>query len=95
MGLSAVRLNEGRIPVVPMVSISVSELPSVYRLCQNVPNPFNPSTIIRYELPEPGDVNLTIYDVLGQEVRVLVSGMQAAGWYRAMWDGKDALGARI
>jgi len=70
-------------------------LPDAYALSRCYPNPFNPSTSVRYQLPEPGEVRLAIYDVLGQEMRVLVSETQPAGWYRVMWDGRDEVGQPV
>lgn len=55
----------------------------------NSPNPFNPSTVLRYTLPADGPVELVIYDALGQKVRVLVGGVQQAGVYAVEWDGRD------
>jgi len=85
--------EESVTPFVPVnIELSaqgVSWVPTAYRLSENYPNPFNPSTTIRYQLPEPGHVRLTIYDLLGQEVRVLVSERQPAGWYVVTWDGRD------
>ena len=55
------------------------EIPSVYKLNQNFPNPFNPSTEISYKLLEDGFVNITVYNTIGQEVAVLVNQYQASG----------------
>ena len=62
---------------------------------QNFPNPFNPSTTIRYTLAEPCDVRLTVYDVLGQQVRALERTARAAGVHTVSWDGQDALGRKV
>ena len=66
--------------------------PREYALGQNHPNPFNPNTHIAYQLPEAGEVSMMVYNLLGQQVRVLVRGRQEAGVYRVTWDGKDTYG---
>ncbi|MFQ5584622.1 MAG: FlgD immunoglobulin-like domain containing protein, partial [Calditrichia bacterium] len=66
-----------------------------YRLYQNYPNPFNPGTIIGYQLTGSNDVELTIYDILGQPVKNLVKGKQPAGYYEVVWDGKDNAGKEV
>lgn len=63
-----------------------AELPSDYSLSQNYPNPFNPVTNIEFEISQTSDVNLTIYDVNGKELEVLVSSKLNAGTYKAAWD---------
>ncbi|GEM_PF-3226904 len=63
-----------------------------FSLEQNLPNPFNPATTIRYTLPEASPVRLTVYNALGQEVRVLVNEAQGPGPHSARWDGRDASG---
>ncbi|MDE3259942.1 MAG: T9SS type A sorting domain-containing protein [Gemmatimonadota bacterium] len=70
-------------------------LPDRFNLEQNMPNPFNPSTAIGYQLPEAAMVRLAIYNLLGQEVRVLVNEQRNAGSFTATWDGTDALGRRV
>ncbi len=60
-----------------------------FSLSPNYPNPFNPETMIEYQLPVSARIRLEIYSLLGQRVRVLVDGRQAPGRYRIRWDGKD------
>jgi len=70
--------------------------PAAYALGANYPNPFNPSTTIEYALPEQSQVELAVYDVLGQRVRVLVREHDhAAGFYAVAWDGRDAGGRSV
>jgi hypothetical protein len=61
----------------------------------NAPNPFNPSTVIRYVLPTAGEVQLTLYNVLGQEVRVLIGDYRAAGMHEVVWDGRGRDGRSV
>ncbi len=63
-----------------------------YRLLQNHPNPFNPSTTIEYVLPTPGHVDLRVYDPRGRLVTTLVSGDKTAGRHTTSWNGRDAVG---
>ena len=67
-------------------------LPSDYVLEQNYPNPFNPSTTISFSLPEQAHVRLSIYNVLGREVAVLLDDALPAGSYSQIWDGRTTRG---
>lgn len=71
------------------------KMPTRYGLSQNFPNPFNPETVIEYQLPEAGRVSLKVYSVLGQEVCTLIDGQRPAGYHRVKWDGKDGAGQQI
>ena len=66
--------------------------PEAFGLDQCYPNPFNPATTIRYALPEGSNVSLVVYNLLGQQVRTLVSGAQGPGYHTAVWDGRDEAG---
>ena len=61
----------------------------------NFPNPFNPETTLRYALPQSGSVKLTIYDMLGQEIRALVNEVQAPGMYTVLWNGRNDHGFAV
>jgi hypothetical protein len=68
----------------------IIELPQEFALRQNVPNPFNPTSIISYQLPGENtryNVSLKVYDILGREAATLVDGMKGAGYYSATFDG--------
>ena len=65
------------------------KIPTSYRLYRNFPNPFNPSTVIAYDLPEETHVQLTIYDIRGRVVKVVQNGLLEAGHYEVLWDARD------
>jgi len=66
-----------------------NEIPADYKLYQNYPNPFNPTTNIKYQILKSTFVRLTIYDILGREIEILVSENQRAGTYLADWEAFD------
>ncbi|RMD96954.1 MAG: choice-of-anchor D domain-containing protein, partial [Calditrichaeota bacterium] len=70
-------------------------LPENFQLFQNHPNPFNPSTRIRYSLNQGMNVTLKIYSLLGEEVRTLVNGYQNAGTYQVRWDARNNAGQKV
>jgi hypothetical protein len=75
--------------VASLGSVAVQTRPEVYGLNDNYPNPFNPETTIRYQLPDASDVRLEIYNVVGQVVRTMVAERQSAGRYVVQWDATD------
>lgn len=75
-----------------LTSLSEQKLagfPEHFSLKQNFPNPFNPTTIIEYELLIPCHVRLIIYDLVGQQIKSLVDSQQPAGHFQITWDGTD------
>lgn len=70
-------------------------VPEVYKLAQNFPNPFNPTTTIRFDLPEVANVKLEIYNILGQKVRTLIDGKMDPGFHTEHWDGQNDFGLRV
>lgn len=71
-------------------------IPSAFSLDQNYPNPFNPTTNIVFRLPSSADVKLTIYNLLGQRVAVILDNKtQSAGKHTVQWDGRDEAGKRV
>jgi C1A family cysteine protease len=71
------------------ISAEKSQQPETYPLDQNYPNPFNPETMIRYRLSGASQVLLTVYNLRGETVKILVNASQTAGEYTVQWDGTD------
>ena len=74
------------------VAMLLQTRPAAFALTSNYPNPFNPATTIQYALPQAADVQLTVYNVVGQPVRTLVAEHQSAGRYLVEWDATDDSG---
>lgn len=70
-------------------------IPKEMVLHQNYPNPFNPETSIKYELSESSFVTLTIYDILGKEIKTLVREKKPSGYYNIIWDGRNNNGIKV
>lgn len=79
--------------VVDVVDDTPANMPRVFRVHQASPNPFNPTTTIRYELPAAAHVSLRIFDLQGKLVTVLADGVAPAGHHMVRWDGNDHQGA--
>jgi photosystem II stability/assembly factor-like uncharacterized protein len=82
-----------------LTSLNVTQrregIPDEFALEQNYPNPFNPTTSIHYNVPTQASVSLKIFNMLGQEVAILVNGDQSGGYYTATWDGKNSAGNQV
>jgi hypothetical protein len=70
-------------------------IPKVFTLHQNFPNPFNPVTSLRYDLPDQSHVTLTVYDMLGKTIIRLVNTTQEAGFKSVQWDATDSMGIPV
>ena len=70
-------------------------IPTSYKIHQNYPNPFNPVTTLRYDLPEDAVVNITIYDMMGRQVRTLVSSQQTVGYKSVLWNATNDAGSPV
>lgn len=84
--------------VVTQLATSVEDkdkIPTEFSLLQNYPNPFNPQTQISYKLSAGGFITLSIYDLLGREIKTLVSKDQPAGSYTVSWNGKNEFGNAV
>jgi hypothetical protein len=78
-----------------VLSINEELFPEKFALHQNYPNPFNPITTLRYDLPENSYVNVTVYDILGRQVRTLVNQTQDAGFKSVLWDATNDYGKPV
>ena len=70
-------------------------LPQEFALHQNRPNPFNPVTQIRYDLPQLSEVKMEVFNILGRKVCTLVNGLEPAGYRSAVWNGRDRSGLPV
>ena len=85
---------DGKFSYSSILTITINK-PLSFRLEQNFPNPFNANTLIRYQVPEHGYVELRVYNLLGNEVNVLVNEKQAAGFYTVEWNGQNFQGKTL
>ena len=79
----------------PLSALAGRALPAGFTLGPNYPNPFNPSTIIPYQLAASSEVRLEVFNLLGQRVATLVDGERPAGFHTAMWHATDAAGRAV
>lgn len=69
-----------------------TSMPDRFELLQNYPNPFNPTTTIAFQLPQPAEVLINIYDIRGRLVKTLVHGQWTSGEHHILWNGTDQYG---
>jgi hypothetical protein len=76
------------------ITVTMTALPQSTEMLNAYPNPFNPETSIQYDLHQDSQVTMTVYDMLGRQVKTLIDKQQAAGSYDVIWNGTDASGAQ-
>jgi hypothetical protein len=76
-------------PIVTGVNVAGTDIPTVFKLYNNYPNPFNPATTFKYDIPKTSLIKITIFDVLGKEVEVLVNETKTPGRYEIKWDASN------
>jgi len=96
-GKSFVYSNRGNFNVGGTTGITdeTNIIPKNFEVFQNFPNPFNPSTTIKYGLPKAAFVNVKVFNMLGQEVKTLVNEQKNAGTFRVQWNGDNNLGNKV
>ncbi|MEE8577394.1 MAG: T9SS type A sorting domain-containing protein [candidate division Zixibacteria bacterium] len=93
--ISNVSSAEAYVDLALDIDDELDNLPITFSLGQNYPNPFNPSTTIEYSLPQLAHVSLTIYNVNGQTVKILVDDIKSRGQHLVQWNGVDQNGHQI
>ncbi len=79
----------------PVQEVKTSSLPQKFELGQNMPNPFNPNTVIVFAVPRPTEIRVEVFNVLGQKVKTLANEFSKAGYKRVEWDGTDDNGSSV
>jgi hypothetical protein len=94
-GLNRESGTTGILQVQPSAIGSNQPAPTEFRLMRNYPNPFNPETRIEYHLPKSCRVRLSVMNMLGQDISVLVDGWESVGIHNAVWNGSDRNGMKV
>lgn len=81
--------HDGTFKFSGIVEVSINQIPNTYSLNQNFPNPFNPSTTIQYDIPKNSLVKISVYDVLGEEIKLLVNEEINPGHHEIVFDGRQ------
>ena len=76
-------------------SDDILQLPHNFLVYQNHPNPFNPITNLRYYIPQDVNVNITIYDMMGRQIKTLANGIQSSGYKSVQWDATNNQGKPV
>lgn len=82
----------GEVNIYDIIQVSMPDSPEITELDPPFPNPFNPQTKINYQLSDDSHVEVTVFDLMGRTVQILVNGQQSAGSYNLYWNGQDNTG---
>jgi hypothetical protein len=82
-------------PPPPKETVEPSTMPTAFSVSNNYPNPFNPVTQIDFSIPMPGDISISVYNIMGQLVKTIQAGAVDAGFYRIRWDGTNTDGSQV
>jgi hypothetical protein len=77
------------------VGIGSTIIPQITKLQQNIPNPFNPETVIHYSMKDAGRVKIEIFNIKGEKIRTLVNEYKNVGYHSTIWNGKDNSGKTV
>jgi len=83
------------ISIISSIIENINNNPSKFNLLQNYPNPFNPSTKLSFSIGKAGNVNLVIYNELGQKIRTLINDDLSGGLHEILWNGKNESGLSV
>ena len=88
--------NQDFVETVPSLGIEdINSLPTTFTVLPAYPNPFNPSTTIRYGLDSDSDVSIQIYDISGKLISTLINAAQVQGWHSVLWNGTNQFGEQV
>ena len=80
---------------ITVLATDLDLIPEVFALHQNFPNPFNPTTTIKYDLPEDAVVTISIFDLMGRKIKSFGNEMQVAGYRSIRWDATNSFGETV
>ncbi len=85
---------DGTFEFSPEIEVIIS-IPTQYKLIQNYPNPFNTHTTIEYQIAHKSNVQITVYDLIGNMTKILVNEQKNPAWYQIKWDGRNSFGHQV
>ena len=94
-GSGSIRITNASIKSLVLKLVDGISIPKEFALSQNYPNPFNPTTRFNIDVPKTTTVDVVVYDILGQKITSLMSGIQSAGYHAIEWDGRDGHGLTV